>query len=105
TMDCSSHCATSSKRHIRPEWGISLRISALLIGGSLAIRQTLRQGIHVTESRCEDASHSQSTSCEIYRRRLFRFAQAFGVRARPRAAFNSAPFRPPRHDLMGVALF
>jgi hypothetical protein len=41
----------------------------------------------------------------IYRRRLLPFAQAFGVRARPRVAFNSAPFRPPRHDLMVVALF
>ena len=49
--------------------------------------------------------HTAGRQCEIYRRRLFRFAQAFGVRARPRAAFNSAPFRPPRHDLMGVALF
>src|SRR5438477_1672288 len=40
------------------------------------------------QKRCEDASHSQSTSCEIYGRCPFTFAPAFGVRTRPRVAFR-----------------
>src|SRR5262249_55428931 len=36
-IDRSSHCTTSSKRHIRSEWGISVRISALLIGMTLKV--------------------------------------------------------------------
>ena len=30
TIDRSSHCMTSSNRHIRPAWGINVRISALI---------------------------------------------------------------------------
>src|SRR5205807_1439599 len=40
--------------------------------------------------RCEDASHSKSTSCKIHGRR-FCFAKALGVRARPRVAFRERP--------------
>src|SRR4029077_7188333 len=36
-IDRSSHCTTSSNRHIRPEWGISVRISAMLIAIQFAI--------------------------------------------------------------------
>jgi len=38
--------------------------------------------------RCEDASHSKSTSCEIHERRYNCFVEAFGVRTRPRVAFR-----------------
>jgi hypothetical protein len=41
-----------------------------------------------TEERCEDASHSESTSCKIHGKRLEDFREALGVRTRSRVAFN-----------------
>src|SRR6476646_8965657 len=40
--------------------------------------------------RCEDASHSKSTSSKICPRRVFSFGEALGVRTRPRVAFVRA---------------
>ena len=46
--------------------------------------------------RCEDASHSQSTSCETQPKRI-PFRAAFGVRVRPRLALGfSVVERAPR---------
>ena len=42
----------------------------------------------VSQKRCDDASHSKSTSCEVHRSGLFHFAEALGVRTRPRVALT-----------------
>src|SRR4029077_2755337 len=39
-----------------------------------------------TEKRCEDASHSESTSCKVHGKRLAAFREALGVRTRRRVA-------------------
>jgi hypothetical protein len=52
--------------------------------------------ITTTETRVIKAMRGrialQSTACEIYARCPFRFAPAFGVRARLRAAFGNYPY-------------
>src|SRR5204862_216826 len=72
-IDRSSHCTTSSNRHIRPEWGISVRISALLIAILSDLTQDCLPKIDL-RNRCEDASHSKALRAQAHIERLFHFA-------------------------------
>src|SRR5438067_11101145 len=78
-IDRSSHCTTSSNRHIRSEWGISVRISALLIDMLSDLTQDcLLKLICETDARTHRTPKHFVAQAHI--ERLFHFAPAFGVR-------------------------
>src|SRR5262249_24940390 len=80
-MDRSSHCTTSSSRHIKSEWGISVRISALLIDMLSGVTQNC-----LLNFACESDAMTHRTPKHFVRNhmeRLFHFAPAFGVRTCP----------------------
>src|SRR4029077_19440623 len=73
------------------------------IGSATLIRVSTRLSNERTPKRGEAKAMRrriafQSTSCEIHRGRLFRFAAALGVRTRPRVAFGRSGSTPaPAH--------